>query len=67
MKATMQVPTLEGMTDGMDAIMASCDAGKWTLIAPDGRVWMNADLMMLFAAIAQLMEGRELKFDGVAR
>lgn len=65
--ATMEVPTLEGMTDGMEALLASCRAGKWTLLAPDGRVWMNADPMILFAALTQIMEGRELKFDGVAR
>lgn len=61
-KATMAVPTAEGIIDAMKAIEASCEAGKWTLIAPDGRVWMNADPMILFAALAQIMQGRELKF-----
>ena len=61
-RATMAVPTLEGMVDAIEALKASCDAGKWTLLAPDGRVWMNADPMILFAALAQVMQGRELRF-----
>lgn len=65
--ATMQVPTLEGMVSAIDALKASCEAGKWTLLAPDGRVWMNKDPMILFAALAAVMQGRELFFDGVAR
>ncbi len=60
--ATMAVPTAEGMTDAIDALLASCEAGKWTLLAPDGRVWMNADPMILFAALAQVMQGRPLRF-----
>jgi len=60
--AAMAVPTLEGMVDAMQALHASCEAGKWTLLAPDGRVWMNADPMILFAALAQVMQGRELRF-----
>lgn len=54
----MIVPTLEGMVDAMDALKASCEAGKWTLLAPDGRVWMSADPMALFATLAQVMQGR---------
>ena len=61
-KATMAVPTAEGMVDAMQALQASCEAGKWTLLAPDGRVWMNQDPMILFAVLAQVMQGRELKF-----
>lgn len=60
--ATMAMPTMEGMTDAMQALKASCEAGKWTLIAPDGRVWMNQDPMILFAALAHVMQGGELKF-----
>ena len=57
-RAAMIVPTLEGMVDAMDALKASCEAGKWTLLAPDGRVWMSADPMALFATLAQVMQGR---------
>ena len=39
----MTVPTLEDMVDAMDALKTSCEAGKWTLLAPDGRMWMSAD------------------------
>lgn len=60
--ATMAVPTAEGMVDAVQALQASCEAVKWTLLAPDGRVWMNADPMILFAALAQVMQGRELWF-----
>lgn len=66
-RATMQVPTLEGITDAIESLKASCEAGKWTLLAPDGRVWMNQDPMILFCALAQVMQGRNLQFDGVAR
>jgi len=66
-RATMQVPTLEGIVDVVDALKASCQAGKWTLLAPDGRVWMNSDPMILFAALAAVMQGQDLRFDGVAR
>lgn len=61
-RATMAVPTLEGMTDAMDALQASCKAGKWTLLAPDGRVWMNKDPMILFALLAAIMRGESLTF-----
>ncbi len=61
-KATMAVPTAEGITDAMEAIQASCEAGKWTMVAPDGRVWMNADPMILFAALAAVMRGETLRF-----
>lgn len=60
--ATMAVPTAEGMIDAIKAIEASCHAGKWTLIAPDGRVWMNTDPMILFAALAAVMQGVPLRF-----
>ena len=61
-KATMAVPTLEGITDAMDALQASCKAGEWTLLAPDGRVWMNKDPMILLAALAAIMRGETLTF-----
>ena len=61
-RPTMAVPTLEGMTDAMEALQASCEAGKWTLLAPDGRVWMNQDPMILFAALAAVMRGDPLRF-----
>lgn len=62
MSVQMAVPTAEGHTDALEAIKASCEAGKWTLIAPDGRVWMNADPMILFLALSQVMQGADLKF-----
>ena len=62
MSASMAVPTDEGFTDAVQAIEASCKAGKWSLIAPDGRVWINADPMILFAALAQAMAGRHVPF-----
>ena len=61
-KTTMAVPTAEGMVDVIEALQASCEAGKWTLIAPDGRVWMNTDPMILFAALAAIMRGDVLRF-----
>ena len=61
-RATMAVPTAEGLIDAMAAIEASCTAGKWTLIAPDGRVWMNADPMILLEALAAVMRGEPLRF-----
>lgn len=61
-KAVFAAPTAEGILDAMEGLQASCDAGKWALIAPDGRVWMNADPMILFAALAQVMQGRSLRF-----
>lgn len=60
--ATMAVPTIEGMTNAVEALKASCEAGKWTLLAPDGRVWMNQDPMILFAALAAVMQGVPLGF-----
>jgi hypothetical protein len=59
---TMIVPTAEGATDGLKAIEAACKANKWTLIAPDGRVWMNDNPLILFAALAAVMRGEELRF-----
>lgn len=59
---TMAVPTAEGITDGLEAIVAAAEAGKWTLIAPDGRVWMNPDPAILCVVLAQIMQGRPLLF-----
>ncbi len=59
---SMVVPTAEGMLDAMEAIKANAEAGKWFLMAPDGRVWMNADPMILFAALAVVMRGEPLRF-----
>ncbi|MDB5814015.1 MAG: hypothetical protein JWN23_1132 [Rhodocyclales bacterium] len=58
----MVVPTAEGITDGIEAIKANMEAGKWTMIAPDGRVWMTPEPMILFAALAAIMRGEELRF-----
>ena len=58
----MAVPTAEGFLDAMEALQASCKAGKWALIAPDGRVWMNQDPTILFAALAEVLQGRSLRF-----
>ena len=55
-------PTAEGMVDAMAAIQANAEAGKWFLMAPDGRCWMNADPMILFAALAAVMRGEVLRF-----
>ena len=61
-KMTMAVPTAEGLTDAAEAIEAACNAGKWTLVAPDGRVWMNQDPMLIFAALAAVISGVPLRF-----
>ncbi len=56
------VPSAEGMVDILSAIKAAQKVGKWTMIAPDGRVWMNADPVILFAALAAIMRGEQLRF-----
>lgn len=61
-RATMAAPTAEGMIDAIEALRASCEAGNWTLIAPDGRVWMNTNPMILFAALSSVMQGQPLRF-----
>jgi len=45
------VPTAEGVMDALEAIHAACKARKWTLIAPDGRVWQNDNPMLISAAL----------------
>lgn len=37
--------------DALEAIQAACKARKWTLIAPDGRVWQNENPMLISAAL----------------
>jgi hypothetical protein len=45
------VPTVEGVKDALEVIQAACKAMKWTLIAPDGRVWQNENPMLISAAL----------------
>ena len=45
------VPTAEGVKDALEAIQSACKARKWTLIAPDGRVWQNENPMLISAAL----------------
>ena len=47
----LAVPTAEGVKDALEAIQAACKARKWTLIAPDGRVWQNESPMLISAAL----------------
>jgi hypothetical protein len=61
-RGKMVVPTAEGMTDVADALKAATEAGKWTMIAPDGRVWMNDNPLILFAALAAILGGETLRF-----
>lgn len=59
---TLAIPTAEGHTDPYTAIIASHKAGKWVMIAPDGRMWTPTDPMILFAALATIMRGEDLRF-----
>lgn len=56
------IPTEEGSVTLEEGLKAACEANKWTLIAPDGRVWMHTDLMILLAVISRLMTNDDLKF-----
>lgn len=49
--AQFAVPTEEDVTDALEAIWAACKAQKWTLIAPDGRVWQNENQMLISAIL----------------
>jgi len=60
---SLVVPSAEGHIDALKALKASCEAGKWTLLAPDGRIWMTSDLMLLFAVLAHTMKHDDLKFE----
>ena len=51
------VPTAEGVKDALDAIQAACKARKWTLIAPDGRVWQNENPLLISAALLAELGG----------
>ena len=51
------VPTSEGVKDALEAIQAACKARKWTLIAPDGRVWQNENPMLISAALLAELGG----------
>jgi len=51
------VPTAEGVKDALEAIQAACKARKWTLIAPDGRVWQNENPMLISAALLAELGG----------
>jgi hypothetical protein len=50
--------TEKGFTDALKVVAAACEAGKWTLIAPDGRVWVDANPMIPFKALGQAMAGK---------
>lgn len=51
------VPTAEGVKDALEAIQAACKARKWTLIAPDGRVWQNDNPMLISASLLAELGG----------
>lgn len=55
-------PTEEGYTDLAEALNANAAAGKWALIAPDGRTWFNTDVITLFAVLAAEMRGEPNRF-----
>lgn len=57
------VPTAEGVTDFVQAIEANMRAGKWVMMAPDGRTWMTEDALILFAALASEIQGKSLQFE----
>lgn len=56
------IPTDEGFEELEEALNANAAAGKWALIAPDGRAWFNSDLTTLFAVIASEMQGIPNRF-----
>lgn len=60
---SLAVPTAEGITDGAKAIDSMLKDSKWILISPDGRLWENKDPMFMFAVIASVMRGEDLKFE----
>lgn len=47
----------------MEGLKAAADSGKWTLIAPDGRVWMNDDPRLIGAVLMAILGGEALLFD----
>lgn len=50
-------PTVDGVREAMESIRAACKDGKWTLIAPDGRVWQNESPMLISAALLAELGG----------
>ena len=56
------IPAEEGFKDLDEALAASAQAGKWALLAPDGRTWFKADLLILLAVISGEMQGIPNRF-----
>lgn len=52
------IPTAEGLQDANEALKANIKAGKWAMIAPDGRTWFNDNPIILFAALANELQGK---------
>jgi len=50
-------PAAEGVKDALEAIQAACEAHRWTLIAPDGRVWQNKNPMLISAVLLAELGG----------
>jgi hypothetical protein len=44
---------LDCMASAVEKLAANSEAGKWTLISPDGRVWMSRDPLQLIKPLAQ--------------
>ena len=57
------LPTAEGVQDALAAIRQSCKDGKWTLIAPDGRVWQNESPLIVSACLLAEVGGHMKPFD----
>ena len=54
--------TEEGHVNLEEALEANANAGKWALIAPDGRTWFNTDVVTLFAVLAGELRGEPNRF-----
>lgn len=57
------VPTESGTTVPIEAINEAMSKNKFTLIAPDGRMWFPNDLMLLLAIVAAMFRGDNLDFE----
>lgn len=57
-------PTQDGQKDAASVILEALQNGEYVLLAPDGRMWQNKELLVIFATVGALLGGEKLEYEG---
>ena len=60
---SLLVPTASGTTVPMEAIKEAMSDNRFTLIAPDGRMWFPDNPLLLLAIVGAMLRGENMEFE----